>query len=446
VNVKRIRTYLDYLLYVIHIRLLDFSRLIIEFALFIILLITSMSMLAKFNSAELSGQNMALILALFYLTFRIIWHLTKLVSGFFSFLNVQSKLRFQECNFIRRKVGEFTVERIEPDGKDDNNGFAKLDIIIDGVPVPIFRSKSINNHLWSNKQYKMNKFNKRKWEVRKRISKNSKIYLEILKLNVSTALGRNEHFINQSKLCLASDLELDETNIRCHKGGYFDSVLTNDLCKHLYFTEHKGEENIFYDGSFLFPLNIQSSSHISLKPISQTKLNNHIGVSTLAFTQDNYMIIWRQSADSHVDHLRFVASGDGSADWSDLKKRDLCSALKYSMERELREECLNLKNAKLKTMITGYFRWVEKAGKPQFTGITKINNRKYEDISPLEGTMPHDSLPFVTLLRKKEDLIPMIETILASENLSVSLAASLIFLKDLIMLNPKEIEEFIFCN
>ena len=63
---------------------------------------------------------------------------------------------------------------------------------------------------------------------------------------------------------------------------------------------------------------------------------------------------------------------------------DFIKTIKKAMERELLEESTKLKYDKkyiTNTKIIGYFRWLDldKSGKPEFVGITKLN-LKYNDL------------------------------------------------------------------
>jgi len=102
------------------------------------------------------------------------------------------------------------------------------------------------------------------------------------------------------------------------------------------------------------------------------------------------------------------------------------------MNRELWEECGFKKASILKpntigdTKIIGYFKWLEKNGKPEFIGITKINS-KLTDINPDKKEVYNKKAFHIDNII---DLKNFIQDFIKKQNISVPLYVGLIFLSN----------------
>jgi hypothetical protein len=167
--------------------------------------------------------------------------------------------------------------------------------------------------------------------------------------------------------------------------SFFDNLLTSGAAGKILMIPSLGE---CLDFRKLFPV---EDGGVTLKELSCSyELANYIGVSTLLVSGNHqkYLYIPRQSALNHQSSGLLAPSGSGSLDWGDLARPvdydgvtvqtySLRSTVVSGMERELREELQNLvdfdlKNSGLNTQIIGYFRMYERAGKPEFVGISVV--------------------------------------------------------------------------
>jgi hypothetical protein len=181
--------------------------------------------------------------------------------------------------------------------------------------------------------------------------------------------------------------------------SFFDSLLTNGAAGKILMIPSLGE---CYDFRKLFPV---YDDGMNLKELSDSgELANYIGVSTLLISgyHQKYLYIPRQSELNNQSAGLRAPSGSGSLDWGDLTfwgGHDSVGAPDYSlratvirgMERELREELLNLinlnmNNSGLKTQIMGYFRMYERAGKPEFVGISVVSGIHDQSFNYQNGT------------------------------------------------------------
>lgn len=273
--------------------------------------------------------------------------------------------------------------------------------------------------------------------VQQFIERHKDILFGFLYRKYKEAKGSNTMFFNERKLCMSSDLsgETDEDDvILLHCGCYYDTYLTN-ICSTKVLTragtEDEGE--VIYDGQEHYPIvdgNIAS--------LLQSRLNNEIGISTLAFTDDRHLVLWRQSVQSDSSKELLVPSGSGSADWADFHENDtLQQAVSRAMERELTEES-TLSAAALKpigqprTRIIGYFRWLEKGAKPEFLGITKLSC-KATAIKANGTEVNKRDIEHIRISQPDEkQLTNVLNGLLERKDLSLPLKMNLIFLRQYI--------------
>jgi len=123
----------------------------------------------------------------------------------------------------------------------------------------------------------------------------------------------------------------------------------------------------------------------TLKSIAESDLANIIGVSTLAFTSDGMLVLIRQGGDVESSRGLWAPSGSGSMDRADVRASRhfgrhprLKDVVRYAMERELIEECPLPFRDIIHTKVIGYFRWVNKGGKPEYLGLTKLATHSSE--------------------------------------------------------------------
>lgn len=435
---KRIRGWADYLTFVIRIRRLDFSILLVDLTLFILLLATS--------TIDLSVVTFAVGT---YFALRLLVGAWKIVRNLRSFFAVRKNLeRLRVRTLLRRNIGEFEVTDILPAERSIRDGFARV-IAGEKEKFVMITSKDLNLRLQNNEKFMIKHDNRHLKRLRACIRAERWRYLYLLKFIASKQMGAGRALYNEKKLCMGSDLSSEDGTVRVHKGTYFDSVLSNDLCTSIFAQASTSRPTVFFDGTALMPVSIVPAKNgvervARLASIGTTALNNHIGASTLALTSDRRILVWRQSQDSHVDAGKLVTSGNGSADWDDIRGNSLNDSVIAAMDRELREENGLPKNSKIYTMITGYFRWVEKGGKPQFVGLSRLEDVEYSDVVPREGRKLFESEGTPDFISNLDDLKRFISVVEKLDDLSIGLVGSLHILKQAIESKSKALEEFLF--
>lgn len=195
-------------------------------------------------------------------------------------------------------------------------------------------------------------------------------------------LKLRKHFFNENKIRMEMGIEEfprdnNEFIIQLSKTNYYNSICTNEISS--LELRSRSRADFCFEGYSLVKSGV---GHIY--SLSESLCSNHIGVSTLAITEDKYAILTVQGNQNLIDSNRFIVSASGSLDYSDRKKSELFrDIIIKGMERELREEC-NLNNAKFQTQIVGYGRLLDRGGKPEFFGITEVDMNHNDFIEQAE--------------------------------------------------------------
>lgn len=172
---------------------------------------------------------------------------------------------------------------------------------------------------------------------------------------------------DENKIRLESDLVANTTHVKVRRTLYSAFVVTNKLAIRQYRRVGERRELLSYD---LIALNDDGA----IPPFEQNECSNHIGADVIAFMAGQ-IILQLQSDRNQLNAGKIVGSGSGSSDWRDLAgKATLCEVAKETMRREMTEELgLPAHHAMVEDVrLTGYTRFTELAGKPQFYGVAKL--------------------------------------------------------------------------
>lgn len=253
-------------------------------------------------------------------------------------------------------------------------------------------------------------------------------------------------FINEKKISLGNDL-LVSTEISIFKSSYFHSFLTNELCFRRLRSMGETAHTIL-SGVERYPASKRDGRR-ELQSIENSSMNNHIGISTIAFTADRKMWVWVQSGMAAVSIGELVSTGSGSSDWKDWTRyggSSLVDLIARSMERELIEES-KLEDYQeglvMQTLVLGHFRWLRRGGKPEFVGITRTNLPSSNPRPNLEEVQGHQD-HHLYAANNAEALKDTVETLLASPEVSVSLWVNLLCIKRALDTNDPTFHEFLW--
>lgn len=191
------------------------------------------------------------------------------------------------------------------------------------------------------------------------------------------ALKRRALLVNEKKLCLDDELAVNAIRLHYHIGSYFTSICTNEASTMMLIGE--GRRSLPDGERALYPVALDARGYF-LEDLNEAAVENHIGVSTLAITRDGYLVLWQQTPKNVQSPGTVVCTGSGSCDAADLITSSLRSTIIRAMERELLEECRGRlgptstwSNAIIaQTHIIGFFRWLQRGGKPEFIGISRL--------------------------------------------------------------------------
>lgn len=119
--------------------------------------------------------------------------------------------------------------------------------------------------------------------------------------------------------------------------------------------------------------------------LNDARMANIVGIPLMAITSDRQVLFVLQSGRNSVLPNGFAASSSGSLDWADAKRAQhravkldrpvlLREALFEGMLRELLEESQVSRHEIVEgsEYVTGYFRWLSRGAKPEFTGIVRL--------------------------------------------------------------------------
>lgn len=277
---------------------------------------------------------------------------------------------------------------------------------------------------------------------------------------------------NGKKIALLADPDIamnkKDALVPIARTDYFTSFITNRASGQKLVRKKRVITQLFSDFSFLFPI-AASGERWQFASLNQSNLSNHIGSSTLAFTNDGYVLLPLQARRSQKSEGKYAPTGSGSLDWADRKaakhSQDLLDIIRFGAERELQEEQTLKridKKAQMQTMVIGYFRWLNYGGQPEFLCITKIDCTLRE-LRPNPNELVNEThivfdehvIPskITCAARTIDDVIRMCDELLATKDqsrLSVPLEVLLLELRRKLMLehsditNPKPISVFLF--
>jgi hypothetical protein len=235
---------------------------------------------------------------------------------------------------------------------------------------------------------------------------------------------------------LYSDILTTGTQVvSVYQGSYFISFLTNELCTKRLVTRH-AQPTVLFEGRMIFPWVVAGhESTPRLRPLGESLMGNHIGVSTIAHSADTRLVVWRQAATAMQSEELLVSTGSGSCDWDDLDpSRFLLDTVASAMEREFHEESnplgtLIVGDQAQRTDVIGYFRWIRRGGKPEFVGVSKLTvDARTIEANAVEVDQP-TWIPTTYPAGNYEEMLNSVETLLLRDDLSVPLWVNLVCLK-----------------
>jgi len=229
-------------------------------------------------------------------------------------------------------------------------------------------------------------------------------------------VGEKGRTTDDAKFGVAVAPRLPLEPVELYRIGYYDALATNEAFRSGIARRRRGTGRRTEPAGPVrrldrhFPVEADPPR---LVPMALRRTADHVGVTVLAITSDGYPLLFRQAEDSAINAGCAVAAGSGSVDWDDIAaaedRGDLKSILRHTAARELQQEMLPASGAENgraaaarraryagrdRTMLTGFFRWVDRGGKPEFVGLARVDERLDElcpnpaELVPLDIPLP----------------------------------------------------------
>lgn len=376
-------------------------------------------------------ETLNLIVVLIIIKF--IWETFVTQSEIRSYFNIQRSI-------LRNNLSKPIVQ---PGEKEREAGFIPIEIPGNKADL-IYASEKLNRFIQTT-PLTITLSDAKIKHINKYIQTHREILLQYLNHYFFTSFKDNRRFTNDKKLCLSKDISMASNHVTCHTGGYYDSFVTNQVSGTTLVIKDKIHTTITTE--HIFPAHEDESGNRYLYDISASQMNDHLGCSTIAFTSDSYLLIWVQGSINQFSRDLIIPTGSGSTNISDVVNHNLQKTIIRTMERELSEEtsCDEREDKGVQeTMILGFYRWVTRGGKPEFTGITKLPlAAKHYKPNPREiRTGRSDVLKFhVESIGKLPEVIGQIRS---KGHLSTPLYMCLYQLEEMYKQNREELEKFMF--
>jgi hypothetical protein len=157
--------------------------------------------------------------------------------------------------------------------------------------------------------------------------------------------------------------------LRLMQTSFFKQVCSAELCQYRVVDRMTGEETDVRLTELVDPTG-------RLVTLAASRLANNIGISTLAFTSDDLLLVVHQSQRNVASPRLLAPSGSGTLEPGDLTAAGVSASLQdvlvHGMERELCEETGISANDVVGTRVVGFGRWLERGAKPEFFGVTRL--------------------------------------------------------------------------
>lgn len=190
------------------------------------------------------------------------------------------------------------------------------------------------------------------------------------------AVRSDKVIFNDTHLGLRDDLlpasSSESRPLRLVETSYFDHVCSAELCQYTVIDQATNAETEIRRLELIDPGG-------RLVTLAASRVANIIGVSTLAFTSDDLLLMVPQSKNNVASRRLYAPSGSGSLDPADWQAAgdgaSLQDILVHGMERELCEETGISPDDVGQTQVVGFGRWLERGAKPEFFGVTRLKMR-----------------------------------------------------------------------
>ena len=204
-------------------------------------------------------------------------------------------------------------------------------------------------------------------------------------------LGVNLPTVNETKCGFNLPDSGTFADISSYKVNYIDSLITNEAFRSgLFLVRGTQEISPRNNLTLNYPAAEDENGRAYLLPLNACPdIGNHVGITVLAITREGHVVALRQGS-VQIGAKTLNLGGSGSLNASDRydcgAPDDFRAIVGYAMARELYEEAglkpwhfgaitkrTALRRLASDLLVTGYFRWVDRCGKPEFVGAIRLN-------------------------------------------------------------------------
>jgi len=211
------KSYLHYIIYLLKVTKGTSYIIIIDV---IILAFSVIIFVTNLKSTNTENVNIELLILLAFAGLRNIFN-------FFKLLRLYS-VHFNEFNGSKLQSDNYEWSNILISPKEESLGYSIEKLAKPNSDTHYTINHELNDKLQKNEISKIviskNGFN----QIRRVIIKNNKTLLPFLTNQFQESRNKKKNFYNEEKLCLTEDIVFSKKYVVCHKGGYFDSFLTNE--------------------------------------------------------------------------------------------------------------------------------------------------------------------------------------------------------------------------
>ncbi|WP_168626460.1 hypothetical protein [Cryobacterium sp. BB307] len=165
---------------------------------------------------------------------------------------------------------------------------------------------------------------------------------------------------------ISAEFLTDNRDVLMRPGNFYRGLCSNELTS---WVITRGGTRWPFEEQFIF-----DSQH-RIQALSQSQLLNGVGVSTLAVTTDDRLVIVLQSRNSQTSAGMWAPSGSGALEPQDVAASPdqlLVNVVSAGAVRELREEGNLSATAVGASEVIGYGRWLDRGAKPEFYCLTAL--------------------------------------------------------------------------
>jgi len=231
-----------------------------------------------------------------------------------------------------------------------------------------------------------------------------------------------QHTTNGVKLALqgTADALLSGWPVPLRKSYYFDALLTAEAFRSRIFrTNIDGQKEVYTDLTTYFPVykeTVGGQECVRFTDDFHERVSGHVGITSLLLTENRRVAMLFQGSTKAIGSRTVSLGGSGSLDYADMQRaghpEDLRELLAAGMAREVAEETglnAHVKEIKDNTLVIGFFRWVDRCGKPEFVGVTRAGSIDFAKNQSIDGdeVIGFDEIPVT--VNRLEDFIDVLK-------------------------------------